>query len=141
MNKYSVGKGVTSSSVDRFLKSQYSDELDTSDTNNSGSQIVAEDGTIFILDATGDIKESSKPTVKGQFKKNMLWRYGKPVATVLHLNNKEDLDYYNNIIAGASGEDPSFYIIEVVREFWNGEFILLLTWCPVLYAALMRKTK
>lgn len=140
MNKYSIGTGVASGAVDRFVKSQYSEDSEVSNISHN-NQIIAEDGTIFIVDETGDVKESSKPTVRGQFKKNTLWRYGAPTAVVLHLNDKDDLERYNNIIAGASGEDPSFYIIEAVREFWNGEFIILLTWCPVLYAALMRKTK
>lgn len=143
MNKFSVGSGFSSKEVDSFINSQHAEQFDTTANNddNTSEQIVAKDGTIYILDSVGDVKESSKPTVKGQFKKNNLWRYGTPKATVLHLAKEEDLETYNKILAGAAGEDPSYYIIESARQFWEGQFIVMLTWCPVLYASLMRKTK
>lgn len=142
MNKFSIGTSFSSKAVDKFINSQFAEDFDaTTDVKPNTDQVVAEDGTIYVLDAAGDIKESSKPTVKGQFKKPNLWRYGKPKAEVLHLNVPDELEQYNNIISGASGEDPSYYILESVREFWKGSFIVLITWCPVLYASLMRKTK
>jgi len=142
MNKFSVGTSYSSKAVDGFIKSQFTEDFESSnDSKPNTDQVVAEDGTIYVLDSVGDVKESSKPTVKGQFKKPNLWRYGKPKAEVLHLNVPEELEQYNNIISGASGEDPSYYILESVREFWKGTFIVLITWCPVLYASLMRKTK
>ena len=140
MNKFSIGSGFASASVQEFVQSQLTEDTPTP-TNLDNNQITGDDGTIYVLDSAGDVKESSKPTVKGQFKKPGLWRYGEPRAVVLHLDKADDLAQYNNILAGASGEDPNYYILESTREFWQGSFIVMLTWCPVLYASLMRKTK
>ena len=141
MNKFSIGSGFKSSTVQNFMQSQLSDAPEATLSTSDNNQITGEDGVIYILDEAGDIKESSKPTVKGQFKKPMLWRYGTPTVEILNLNDAAHIEKYNNILAGAYEEDPSYYIIESVRQFWEGTFIIMLTWCPVLYAALMRKTK
>lgn len=141
MSKFSIGQSYSSKATSEFIESQHKDIWEDFAEAAKPNEMLAADGTLYVLDAVGDVKESTTPTVKGQYKKEGLWRYGTPKATVLNLSIPKDLSEYNEILAKASGEDPGCAVLESSREFYQGEFFVMLTWCPILYASLMRKTK
>lgn len=136
-NKFNIGTEIKASYLHEPLLADYEAKEPANTVNNK--QIIDKDGTVYILDELGEIKESSKPTVKGQFKKENLWRYGAPQAIVLNLSNPEELDKYNSILKETAEEDPSAVLIDSTKEFWNGQFIMLVTWCPIMYLTLIKK--
>lgn len=89
----------------------------------------------FIYDKTGTKKLWNKPFFKGQSKKQGFWQYGYPITKVFHLEKPEELDEYNKLLCqvGTEFKDPNLTIIYHDRQFFNGEFIVLVTYKEIWY--------
>jgi hypothetical protein len=68
-----------------------------------------------------------------------MWKHGALRADVYKLEDKEQLAEYNKLLESASLEDPSAVIVETERKLFNGNFVILVTWCPVMYRILIKK--
>lgn len=138
-NQFTVGSGFKSGTVrDMMFGDAYKDTPD-SDNLAHDSIVTAEDGTVYELDALGQANWASVPTVRGQYGKNKMWKHGSLRADVYKLENKEQLAEYNKLLESASLEDPSVVIVETERKFFNGNFVIMVTWCPVMYRILIKK--
>lgn len=62
-------------------------------------------------------------------------KLGHPITKVFQLGVPEDLDAYNDLMkcTGAEGEDPSIVIAFHDRQFWEGNYIALVTYREVWY--------
>lgn len=139
---FTVGSGVRTSTMrDLLLGDTHKDvsEQDATHPKEEANTLVAEDGSVYELNSLGQAEWASKPTVKGQFQKDKAWKFGSHRADVFDLREEKQLELYNSLLEKASREDPAAAIIDTERKFFNGNFIIMVTWCPIMYRILMRK--
>ena len=136
---FSVGTGVHTDAVEAFIKAQNKSLIPDITAKDESNQIEDEQGNVYILNQTGHVKFSSKPTVQGQFAKPKLWKLGEQRAMVYHLNSAKELKSYNALLKVASREDPGVQIESVLSNFHAGEYVLLVTYRTILYLALTTK--
>ena len=91
-----------------------------------------------ILDRTGEVVEVNRSPIKGLYEKN-LWRAGDVTAAVFKLENEEDLDAYNKLMARTSGTDPEVNIISTSEKFYNGNFVILVRYYEIWYNSPINK--
>ena len=138
-NQFKVGSGFKAGAVrDMLFGEQHKDSADT-DNLAHDTIVTAEDGTVYEVDALGQPNWASVPTVRGQYAKPKMWKHGSIRAEVFRLAEKEQLAGYNKLLEAASIEDPSAVIVETERKFFNGNFVIMVTWCPVMYRILIKK--
>jgi hypothetical protein len=138
-NSFQVGSGFNSNGVRNMLLGEKHKDIHETDNAAHDSLITAEDGTVYELDALGQVQWASVPTVRGQYTKQNMWKHGAVKASIYKLEHQDQLDGYNKLLESASAEDPSVVIIETERKFYNGNFVVMVTWCPVMYRILIKK--
>lgn len=138
---FNVGSGVSTTAMRNLLfDNKHTDVQDTDAASaEQESSICSADGTVYELNSLGQPEWASTPTVEGQYKKDKMWKYGPYRADVFKLESAKMLEDYNKLLARACAEDPSVYIIHTEQKFFNGNFVLLVTWCPIMYRVLIRK--
>lgn len=89
----------------------------------------------FIYNKVGEKVRWNKPWFKGQFDKDGMRQLGFPETKIFHLGDPEQLNEYNELCrrTGAEGEDPSVVIQVHDRQFWEGNYIALVTYRKVWY--------
>lgn len=136
-NPFSVGTGVNSNAVEAFIKAQT--HMPTLTVPEDNDRLEDENGNVYIFNPTGQIKYSTTPTIKGQYEKPKFWKLGELRANIYKLGNSKELKSYNSLLRLASREDPGVQIVELDKQFHNGEFIVMVTYRTILYLALTTK--
>lgn len=92
-------------------------------------------GEKVIHNNRGDIIYSNRPVIKNQIQKEGLYKIGHPIAKVFNLSNKDELEEFNKLLAGtgSQGEDPQYVNLNLSKQFWNGQFMILAIYSEVWY--------
>lgn len=89
----------------------------------------------FILNSVGQKTYWNKPYFKGQSKSLGMFKYGHPKVQLFTLDSEENIQKYNDFLAqmGGEGEDPLIVNVSIEKEFWQGHFIVLVSYNEVWY--------
>lgn len=126
MDNFSYGIGVDAS----FLKQK-------TEENSYNIQEHQREYTVE-LDAHGNKKFESKPSIPKQYAMPGYWKYGDATSEVFNLNDPEQLKKYNRILATGYDMDPGLEIISMKVEFYRGTYSAFVVWRPILYAVIIK---
>lgn len=86
-----------------------------------------------------DFKYKNKPSIKNQFDDEKLWTVGFIRAEVLNLSDKDQFSRYNELLKFASLNSPRIIIVNEIKKFYEGSYIIFIIYRPVLYKVLFNK--
>lgn len=90
----------------------------------------------FIRNSVGQKVYWNKPFFKGQSRSNGLYKFGPPKIQVFKLDSPEAITAYNEFLAqmGGQDDDPTIVNVNIERQFWEGHFIVLVSYNEVWYS-------
>lgn len=138
----STGSGVPRVQSTAILESDTMEALGMTDTAaepeeqpNSNEYTDKTTGRKFLLNKAGKAQWSDTPVMRDQFfnKTPGLVKYDPPVTEVFDLSVKEQLEAYNKLQARTFPVDSPSITMKVREEFYNGKFIVLVTYSNIWY--------
>lgn len=126
MSDFSAGIGIDAS----FLK-QKNEDFDIKVQENQREYTVE-------LDAHGNKKFESTPSIPKQYSMPGYWKYGDATSEVFNLSDPEQLKKYNRILATGYDQDPGLEVISMKVDFYRGIYSAFVIWRPILYAVIIK---
>lgn len=135
-DEFNNGTGVPKEEGDRGSFSEVAGSMVRDFVSGDGRVLVHDINNEFITDGAGVRTHMNKPYYKGQSSDPGKFKLSPPIADVFDLGKEGELERYNKLLqctGERTGDDPIINIITMDRQFWQGSFIVYVTYVKYFY--------